>query len=103
MTGASRGIGAAIAVGLARSGADVAVVARSRPQLEQVADEIRGLGRRAAVITCDVMHRHEIAHACERAMEELQRVDILVNNVGGPVSRRTCSTFTTTAGRRSSI
>lgn len=85
VTGASRGIGAAIALGVARSGADVALVARSRPELDLVAQEIRQMGRRAVVVTCDVTRRDEIERACEEALRGLRRIDVLVNNAGGPV------------------
>jgi NAD(P)-dependent dehydrogenase (short-subunit alcohol dehydrogenase family) len=54
VTGASRGIGAAMAVAMAQAGADVAVMARNEELLERTADQIRGLGRRALVLPCDV-------------------------------------------------
>ena len=54
MTGAGKGIGEGIAVGLAEAGADLALVARTRSDLERVAEEIRTLGRRALVVRCDV-------------------------------------------------
>ena len=54
VTGASRGIGAALALGLAEAGADVVLAARSRPPLDTLATEIRALGRRAWVESLDV-------------------------------------------------
>jgi NAD(P)-dependent dehydrogenase (short-subunit alcohol dehydrogenase family) len=54
VTGASRGIGKAIALGFAEAGADVAILARSTEAPYQVADLVRRKGRRAAVLTCDV-------------------------------------------------
>ena len=54
VTGAGKGIGEGIAVGLADAWADLALVARTRSNLERVAEEIRTLGRRALVVPCDV-------------------------------------------------
>jgi 7-alpha-hydroxysteroid dehydrogenase len=54
VTGAGKGIGEGIAVGLAEAGADLALVARTRSDLERVAEKIRTLGRRALVVPCDV-------------------------------------------------
>lgn len=83
VTGASRGIGRAIAVALARAGADVAANYRSREeQAEAVVSEIRALGRRAAAIRADVSDSAE-AHRLVRATEtELGGIGILVNNAG---------------------
>ena len=83
VTGASRGIGRALALGLARAGADVAVSARDEALLESVAKEIGELGRRAVVLPADVTD----ADACRRlvadAVEGLGQLDVLVNNAGG--------------------
>jgi 3-oxoacyl-[acyl-carrier protein] reductase len=83
VTGASRGIGRAIAIALAGAGCDVAVNYRTRAaDAESAADEIRGLGRRAAAIRADVSLRAEV-EAMMRAVEaQLGPVDILVNNAG---------------------
>ncbi len=82
LTGASRGIGPHIARALARQGVDLALVARSRPDLERVATEIRALGVRAAVVPADVGN----PGACERIVasveEALGPVDLLVNDAG---------------------
>lgn len=85
VTGASRGIGAAIACGLAAAGADVAICARSEGDLERVAATIRGHGRRALVIACDVLDSTQVAACVGRAWVELGALDVLVNNAGGPL------------------
>ena len=85
ITGASRGIGRAIALAYAQSGADVAVLARSQDELEQVAGEIREAGRSAIALTCDVTQPPEVEAAVTRTTEELGGLDVLVNNAGGPV------------------
>jgi NAD(P)-dependent dehydrogenase (short-subunit alcohol dehydrogenase family) len=85
VTGASRGIGAAIARAYAEAGADVAVTARSRPALEEVAGGIERLGRRAVAVPCDVTSGEQI-ESCVRAVEDtFGRIDVLVNNAGGPI------------------
>lgn len=83
VTGAGRGIGAATAVALAEAGADVVVSARTTEQIEQVADTIRGLGRRAAVIPADLNDTANLHRLVAAAKDELGRLDIVVNNVGG--------------------
>ena len=83
VTGASRGIGRAIALGFARAGADVALAARSEGDLKSLADEIEETGRRAIVVPTDVTQRDQIESLIERTSEELGRLDILVNNAGG--------------------
>ena len=83
VTGASRGIGRAIALGFARAGADVALAARSEGDLKSLADEIEEVGRRAIVVPTDVTQRDQIESLVTRTVEELGRLDILVNNAGG--------------------
>ncbi|GAA3642318.1 SDR family oxidoreductase [Lentzea roselyniae] len=83
ITGASRGIGRAIALGFADAGAEVAVLARGTDALDQVADLIRRRGRRAAVITCDARDADQVKAAVADAVAQLGRLDVLVNNVGG--------------------
>jgi 2-deoxy-D-gluconate 3-dehydrogenase len=83
VTGASRGIGRAIALGLGEAGADVAVLARSTQDLESLAKELESLGRRTIVLTCDVTNREEIEQSVDAAISELGSLDIAVNNAGG--------------------
>jgi 7-alpha-hydroxysteroid dehydrogenase len=83
VTGAGRGIGAAIATALAEVGADVVIGARSADQLEAVAGGIRGLGRRAVVVPGSLAERAGMERLVERATSELGRIDVVVNNVGG--------------------
>jgi len=105
VTGGSRGLGRADALTLARAGADVVVadllveselseatdrygalatVARQQGLVhtEETVEEIRGMGRRALAVRCDVTERGEVDAAVARAVEELGSVDILVNNAG---------------------
>ena len=88
ITGGGRGIGRAIALAYAREGAEVCVTARSTDEIEQVAEEIRGLGRMALAIPCDVTDRHAVESMMQTAGEQLGRIDILVNNAGGGLERK---------------
>ncbi|MBT4522332.1 MAG: glucose 1-dehydrogenase [Halieaceae bacterium] len=83
VTGAGRGIGAGIALAFAEAGADVVCLARTREQLEETAEKVRSLGRRALVIPCDVVDAAQRQSAMEAAMAEFGKLNILVNNVGG--------------------
>ncbi|MCG5220966.1 SDR family oxidoreductase [Streptosporangium sp. KLBMP 9127] len=83
VTGASRGIGRAIALAYAEAGADVALVSRSADSLAEVAKEVAAFGREAVVLPCDVTDRDAITHAVRQAVEGLGHVDIVVNNAGG--------------------
>jgi len=82
VTGASRGIGRAIALGLAEAGANVAAVARSTGALEELTAEIRKLDRTALALTCDVADADQIASAVADAHAELGSLDIVVNCAG---------------------
>lgn len=85
ITGGGRGIGRAIALKFASEGADVAVVARTRSEIESVAEEIKENGRRALAIPCDVGDSREMEEAVRRANRELGGVDVLVANAGALV------------------
>ncbi len=87
VTGAGKGIGAAIAATFAEAGADVVLTARTASDLEGVADRVRGYGRRALVLAGDVNDTGFLATLVERAAGELGRIDIVVNNAGGSLSR----------------
>jgi NAD(P)-dependent dehydrogenase (short-subunit alcohol dehydrogenase family) len=82
VTGASRGIGRAIALGLAEAGADVILAARKLPDLETVAQEISQMGRKALPVSANVRHLLEIDNLVKRAVDEFGHIDILVNNAG---------------------
>jgi NAD(P)-dependent dehydrogenase (short-subunit alcohol dehydrogenase family) len=83
VTGASRGIGRAIAVALAQAGADVALVARTAEGLADTADDVTALGRKAIVIPVDVTDQVGVADAASAAIDQLGHIDIVVNNAGG--------------------
>jgi 7-alpha-hydroxysteroid dehydrogenase len=83
ITGAGRGIGAGSARALAESGAHVAITARTKEQLDAVADDIRGLGRRALVVPGDVSDLSVLDDLVDATMSEYGRIDIVVNNAGG--------------------
>jgi len=83
VTGASRGIGAAVAVALARHGADVALNSRNAEALEKVAAEIGELGRRAVVVPADVTDVDSVRGMVDAAIGGLGHLDVVVNNAGG--------------------
>jgi NAD(P)-dependent dehydrogenase (short-subunit alcohol dehydrogenase family) len=83
VTGGGRGIGRAIAIALAQQGADVALTARTRSELEQVAGEIRSLGRKASVHALDIANTKGAMEMVNTAARELGSLDVLVNNAGG--------------------
>ncbi len=83
VTGASRGIGRAIAVAYAEVGADVALLARDADRLAEVAALVEAQGRRALVLPCDVTDPEALAAAVASTVEGLGQVDVLVNNAGG--------------------
>jgi len=80
VTGASRGIGRACALALARAGAKVVVAARNRVKLEEVAGDIRALGRPAMVVEMDQSDSGSIESAFAAAAKEMGPITILVNN-----------------------
>jgi 3-oxoacyl-[acyl-carrier protein] reductase len=88
VTGGGRGIGRATALALANAGTDVAVLARSADQLEAVAAEVRGIGRRGLAVPCDVADAAACREAVERTVAALGRLDVLVNNAGGGEERK---------------
>jgi 2-deoxy-D-gluconate 3-dehydrogenase len=83
VTGASRGIGRAIALGLARAGADVALSARDEALLAEVRGEVEALGRKAFVLPADVTDAEACVRLGEDAVSALGHLDVLVNNAGG--------------------
>ena len=87
VTGAGRGIGAATAVGLAEAGADVVISARTTEQLDEVAGQIEGAGRRAVAVPADLSDLDAVAALVDQAREAFGRLDLVVNNVGGAMPR----------------
>ena len=82
VTGASRGLGRAIAVALAAAGAVVALTARSRPDLEETARRVEQQGRRALVAPADVSRLPEMEALVQSTVRALGGLDVLVNNSG---------------------
>src|SRR4051794_32307014 len=82
VTGGNGGIGRSIALGLARAGASVAILARNEAKNDGVLSELEGIGRPAFAMALDVTKRHMLAEAVERTEAALGGVDILVNNAG---------------------
>lgn len=93
VTGASRGLGRAMALGLAEAGADIALVSRGMERLKIVASEINQLGRKAISISADVANLDHVNAMVERTVDEFGRIDILVNNAGTTV-RMSAEEFT---------
>jgi NAD(P)-dependent dehydrogenase (short-subunit alcohol dehydrogenase family) len=97
VTGASSGLGAAFALGLAEAGADVAICARRVERLEETATGVRGLGRRCLAVPADVARPEDCTRVVEQTVRELGRVDVLVNNAGVgtavPATRETPEQF----------
>jgi 7-alpha-hydroxysteroid dehydrogenase len=87
VTGAGRGIGRASALALAECGSDVVLAARSEDQLEEVAKQVRELGRRALVVPCNAAKTDNLRALAERTADELGRIDIVINNVGGSMPK----------------
>ena len=88
VTGGGRGIGRAIALRFASEGADVAVVARTRAEIDAVAEEIKEKGRRSLAIPCDVGDSKDVEEAVQHAGRELGGVDVLVANAGALLHAR---------------
>jgi NAD(P)-dependent dehydrogenase (short-subunit alcohol dehydrogenase family) len=82
VTGASSGLGRATAIALARAGADVALAARSKEELESAEETVSMLGRRALTLPVDLASETETAEAVGRSVEAFGRIDILVNAAG---------------------
>lgn len=87
VTGAGRGIGAASAVALSEIGADVVLAARTEGQLAAVARQVEANGRRAVIVPADLSDLEQVRALADRAVSELGRLDIVVNNVGGTMPR----------------
>lgn len=82
VTGASRGLGKAVAIELARAGARVACVARNEQKLAETVEAIRGIGGTAEAIACDVADSPSVQRAVETVLAAWEQVHVLVNNAG---------------------
>ncbi len=89
VTGASRGIGRAIAWRLAQADCDVILLARSADELNTLAMEIKTAGREAIAIPTDLRDANQIQRAVENALRYFGRIDILVNNAALRADART--------------
>jgi 7-alpha-hydroxysteroid dehydrogenase len=87
VTGAGRGIGKGSALAFADVGADVVCAARTEEQINQTVEEAKQRGVRAIPVICDVTQREHLENLVKTAMDELGRIDILVNNVGGTMPK----------------
>jgi len=83
VTGAGKGIGRAIAIGLAEAGADVVVASRTQADLDTVAKEIRGLERRSLAVVTDATRMDALEDLAEKTRGEMGKLSIWVNNAGG--------------------
>jgi NAD(P)-dependent dehydrogenase (short-subunit alcohol dehydrogenase family) len=86
VTGGSRGIGRAIALGLAEAGADIVLTSRKLPDLELVAKEVESLGRKALPVAANIRHIEEHEAVVKATLDRFGHVDVLVNNAGTNVS-----------------
>lgn len=82
VTGASKGLGKAIALALAGAGADVALHARNQEDLAAVKDAVEALGRRAEIFCVDVLDKQVVDESVKATLESFGHIDILVNNAG---------------------
>jgi len=87
VTGAGRGIGEGIAIGLAQAGCDVVLTARREHEINAVADVVRSLGRRAVAIAGDITDGAFVDALADRAKEEMGSVTLWVSNAGGADDR----------------
>ncbi len=93
VTGGNRGLGLGVALGLAHAGADIALCARTRDELEQAAELVRGVGRKAFTVVADLMDSDNVRDAVRDTADHYGRLDILVNGAGVNI-RQPADTFT---------
>ena len=84
VTGASRGLGRSMALALADAGDDIVITGRTQETLDATAGEIRASGRRAWTVRADMAMQAECERACNRILEELSPIDILINKCEQP-------------------
>lgn len=88
VTGAGRGIGRAIAIMFAKQGADLAICARSKDEINDVGDTIKALGGRCVIGVFDITDKSAVECFCNDILTTYTQVDILVNNAGGLIEKR---------------
>jgi len=88
VTGAGKGIGKATALAFAEAGADVVVAARTQSDVDELAKQIKAMGRKALAIRCDVAVEAQVEAMMGRTVKEFGKVDVLVNNAGGAGKKR---------------
>ena len=82
VTGASQGLGEAIAISMAEAGADMVLASRNETSLEKVAENIRSKGVKALVVKADMLAAKDVQSMTDKAISEFGKIDILVNNAG---------------------
>ena len=92
VVGGGRGLGRTTALLFAREGADVVVAARTRSEIDDVAEEIRGLGRRAAAVETDATVASQVKRLVNEALDTLGKIDVLVNCQGDWLIKPTLET-----------
>src|SRR5437868_15532635 len=86
VTGGSKGLGKAMARGLAEASADIVISSRHEEELRPALDEIlQGTGRRGRFVVADMSRREDVRKLAQVALEQMGRVDILINNAGSNV------------------
>lgn len=85
VTGAGRGIGKSIAIGLAEHGASIVLCSRTLSELKQVANEIGKLGRKALPFLIDITETSQMDHLISETQNKFKRIDVLVNNAGAMI------------------
>lgn len=86
VTGAGRGIGRSIAMAFAKEGSHLILIARSKDQLNQVAEEAKNMGKKPLVVPCDVSSPQEVENMVKSVRDHFDHIDVLVNNAG--ISKR---------------
>jgi NAD(P)-dependent dehydrogenase (short-subunit alcohol dehydrogenase family) len=87
VTGAKRGIGRALAIALAEAGSDVALLVRGADEVAPLLEELAGHGVRAIAVDADVTDADQVTSAADEVIDQLGRVDVLVNNAGACIHR----------------
>src|SRR5699024_819861 len=82
VTGAGRGIGKEIALGLAKAGCDLVICSRTESELNELAEEIKHIGSEALVVQCDIAQPEDIDNVIDETLKHYKKIDILINNAG---------------------